>query len=86
MGCYKMTKKNFKTGFDSLLGEEKIKTKVSNNIQEIRATFIVKTDYLDKLKAISYWERKMIKDVINEALVNYINLYEKNKGSIPLPK
>lgn len=81
-----MTKKNFKTGFDSLLGEEKIQTKITNNIQEIRATFIVKAENLDKLKAISYWERKMIKNVLDEALTLYINLYEKDKGSIQIPK
>ena len=80
-----MTKKNFKTSFDSLLGEE-LKTKASNGIKEIRATFIVRAAYVDKLKAISYWERKMIKNVLDEALALYIDLYEKDKGSIQLPK
>ena len=80
-----MTKKNFKTSFDSLLGEEKIKTKVVN-IKELRATFIVKASHVDKLKAISYWERKMIKNVLDEALTHYIELYEKDNGTIKLPK
>ena len=81
-----MEKKNFKTSFDSLLGEEKIETKVTNKVKEIRGTFIVKASHIDKLKAISYWERKMIKNVLEEALTHYIDLYEKDKGPIQLPK
>ncbi len=80
-----MTKKSFKTSFDSLLGED-IKTKVRNDVKEIRATFIVRATYVDKLKAISYWERKMIKNVLDESLTLYIDLYEKDKGSIQLPQ
>ena len=55
-------------------------------MKERRATFIVKTSHIDKLKAISYWERKMIKNIIDEALKNYIDSYEQNKGPIQLPK
>ncbi len=80
-----MTKKNFKTAFDSLL-EEGNKGKTTNKVSEIRATFIVKSSHIEKLKAISYWERKMIKNIIDEALSNYITLYEKDKGSLHLRK
>jgi hypothetical protein len=38
----------------------------------IRATFILKKDYLEKLKSLSYWERKKIKEVIDEALGSYL--------------
>jgi hypothetical protein len=38
----------------------------------IRATFILRKDYLEKLKAIAYWERKKIKEVIDEALRLYL--------------
>ena len=38
----------------------------------IRATFILRKDYLEKLKAIAYWERKRIKEVIDEALRLYL--------------
>ena len=41
---------------------------------------------MDQLKAISYWERKLIKNVIDEALTNYVDLYEKNNGPVQLPK
>jgi len=37
-----------------------------------RATFILRTDYLEKLKASAYWERKKIKEVIDEALALYL--------------
>jgi hypothetical protein len=37
-----------------------------------RATFILRKDYLEKLKSLSYWERKKIKEVIDEALRLYL--------------
>jgi hypothetical protein len=49
---------------------------------ETRATFIINEDLLDKLKAVAYWDRMLIKDVINTALFTYIDNYEKKKGVI----
>jgi hypothetical protein len=37
-----------------------------------RATFILRKDYLEKLKSISYWQRRKIKEVIDEALRSYL--------------
>ena len=37
-----------------------------------RATFVLRKDYLSKLKAVSYWDRKKIKEVIDEALEAYL--------------
>ena len=37
-----------------------------------RATFILRKQHLDKLKALAYWERKTIKEVIDEALGAYL--------------
>lgn len=89
-----MAKKNFKSGFDSLLGE-------SNNTQPIpeknvdvpkkpalerRATFILSESHHEAMKAISYWERKMLKDILYEALENYISEYKRAKGDIKMPK
>jgi hypothetical protein len=37
-----------------------------------RATFVLRKDYLSKLKAVSYWDRKKIKEVIDEALGAYL--------------
>jgi hypothetical protein len=38
-----------------------------------RATFIVSEDNLKKLKAVAYWDRKPIKDVVSEALSTYLD-------------
>jgi hypothetical protein len=37
-----------------------------------RATFILRKNYLEKLKSLSYWQRRKIKDVIDEALESYL--------------
>jgi hypothetical protein len=37
-----------------------------------RATFVLRKDYLEKLKAVSYWDRKKMKEVIDEALGAYL--------------
>ena len=54
---------------------------------EVRATFIVNEEILEKLKAIAYWERELIKEVVNRALEDAILRYEKKSGEIkPIPK
>lgn len=47
----------------------------------IRATFIVKEDNLKKIKALAYWNRKDIKQVIDEAL----DIYLSGQSIKPLP-
>jgi|APCry1669189101_1035198.scaffolds.fasta_scaffold06221_2 hypothetical protein len=48
---------------------------------ETRATFIVKEHLLEAVKNIAYWDRTMIKDIVNTALQDYIDTYTaKNKG------
>ena len=37
-----------------------------------RATFVLRKEYLKKLKAVSYWERKKMKEIIDEALGSYL--------------
>ena len=55
--------------------------------KETRATFIVNEDLLEKLKAIAYWDRVLIKDVVNTALQEIVVKYEKKNGDIkPIPK
>jgi len=46
-----------------------------------RATFIMRDDHLDKLKALAYWDRKTIIDVITEMADSYL----KNKSPKPIP-
>lgn len=100
-----MSKKDFKGGLGSLLGdnndEKKPKrgrpktqfkeiTKSSQEgtkTEETRATFIVNEELLEKLKAIAYWERSLIKDEINKALEDRVAKYEKKNGEVqPIPK
>jgi hypothetical protein len=49
---------------------------------ETRATFIVQETALDKIKAIAYWDRCNIKDVINTAFDQYIKEYEQKNGAV----
>lgn len=98
-----MSKKNFTGGLSSLLGEQSEKKKVGRPITnlkeyskssqegtkegETRATFIVNEELLDKLKAVAYWDRLRIKDVINQALEDAITKYERKNGELkPIPK
>ena len=54
---------------------------------ETRATFIVNEELLEKLKAIAYWDRKLIKEVVDKALQDAIGKYEEKNGDInPIPK
>ncbi|WP_040614933.1 hypothetical protein [Rickettsia endosymbiont of Ixodes scapularis] len=79
-----MTKKNFKTGFDGLLTNSST-NKIKCDAQEtLRATFVVNAEQLEKLKAISYWQRKKIKDTVEDAFNFYISDYEKKNGLIKL--
>jgi hypothetical protein len=98
-----MSKKDFTGGLNSLLGEQPDSPKRGRPVtqtkeitkssqegtkdNETRATFIVNEDLLDKLKAIAYWDRVLIKDVVNTALQEIVVKYEKKNGDIkPIPK
>ena len=54
--------------------------------QEIRATFIVDPDLVRKVKYISLVEGILLKDVISEALNNYVDVWEEKNKKIRLPK
>ena len=98
-----MSKKDFTGGLSSLLGDQPEKPKRGRPVtqtkeitkssqegtkeKETRATFIVNEDLLEKLKAIAYWDRVLIKDVVNTALQEIVVKYEKKNGDIkPIPK
>jgi len=98
-----MTKRKVTRGLSSLLGEQIEKAKVGRpqtvfkeitkssqegtKENETRATFILNEDLLDKLKAIAYWDRLLIKEVVNTALQEAVSKYEKTNGEIkPIPK
>jgi hypothetical protein len=95
-----MSKKNFTGGLNSLLGDSPEKPKKGRPItqtkeitkssqegtkeNETRATFIVNEELLEKLKAVAYWERRMIKEVIASALEETVDKYEKKNGPVKL--
>lgn len=98
-----MSKKNFTGGLNSLLGDQPEKPKRGRPVtqtkeitkssqegtkeNETRATFIINEELLEKLKAIAYWDRCLIKDVVNTALQETVAKYEKKNGDIkPVPK
>lgn len=49
-----------------------------------RATFIIKQEINEKIKAVAYWDRLTVKEVLHEALSQY--LQDKNVRSIPKKK
>jgi len=82
-----MSKKDFSGGLSTVLGEDKAPevtkrettkrgitktSQIGTKPNETRATFIVNEDILEDLKALAWYERKTIKQVLNEALQGYI--------------
>lgn len=47
-----------------------------------RGTFIIQAKYLEKIRSTAYWDRKDIKEVLDEALEAYFS----NKSVKPVPK
>lgn len=47
-----------------------------------RATFIVRRDRLEKMKALAYWDRQSLKQVLDLALESYL----KGKTVKPIPR
>jgi len=83
--------KDFSKGMDSLVtGSESKKVpvkevKTTNKEKEVaerQVTFIIKESIHEKLKAVAYWDRKKIKEVVNQMLEDSIKKYEKSKGII----
>lgn len=93
--------KNFKGGFDGLLGggteksapkrgrpktNFKVVTKTSaagTKAGEIRATFIINETQLESIKALAYWERLSIKDVLAQAIEAHLS---SKKRELPKAK
>ena len=62
-------------------------SQIGTKEKETRATFIVNEDLLEKMKSLAYWDRVLIKDIINQALEEHITRYEKKNGEIKsIPK
>ena len=88
-----MSKKNFKSSFDDVLlgNNNQLSTNITKStstptFHETKATFVIKEDHLDKLRAVAFMERKMIKDILGDALSSFFENYAKENGKIILPK
>ncbi len=56
------------------------------NPHEGRATFVVDTRLIRKVKYISLVEARLLKDIISEALSSYISKWEEENEPIKLPR
>jgi hypothetical protein len=82
-----MAKKKFTNSFQDifsptethLLKEEFIKTPEDNNDKIQRTTLMLSRKTYKTIKAIAYWERKQIKDIIEEAIAGYLNSINANE-------
>ena len=96
-----MSKKSFRGGIDTILGEsnqDEVQVKSESLVKttrkpdapqpgEKRATFHISENTLEKVKAIAYWERLTIKEVVNDAFADYVAKYERKQGTIEsIPK
>lgn len=62
-------------------------SQIGTKEKETRATFIVNEDLLEKMKSLAYWDRVLIKDIVNTAFEEHIARYEKKNGEIKeMPK
>lgn len=81
-----MSKKNFQSGLDNLFqtenseNDKEIQTKNKSSL--IRATFIVDKQQIETIKALAYWERKNIKELVFEAFNLLLNNRDKDKMDI----
>jgi hypothetical protein len=81
-----MAKKGFQGGIDSILGEmtpnPTPRMELQKNETLIKTTVMIKMQHFNNLKAIAYWDRKTIKEILDESLSMYMEQYIKNNGDI----
>ena len=69
------------------VGRPRRKSSTSQNglpLGETRMTFLVSEEQQDKLKYIAYRERLSLKQIMGDAIQNYLNRYEEMYGEIDL--
>ena len=81
-----MSKKEFSSGIDSLFDNSSNNKKEtvqinqdSNNINIVRTTILLDYEIYNKIKALAFWERKTIKVIIEDSLINILSNYEEEK-------
>lgn len=87
-----MAKKNFKNGIDEIFGALTIdsnntSTTARSGVKDktkkaVRTTILAQKKHMDDIKSIAFWERKTITDVLNEAILIYIDKYKSENGEI----
>lgn len=65
---------------------EKKRGRPRNVTKEERATFIINPELLRKIKYISLVDGLMQKEILDEALKNYISEWENRNGTIRIPR
>lgn len=53
--------------------------KQGTKFNETRATFIINESILEKIKAIAYYRRASIKEILNNALKDYLDKISENE-------
>jgi len=82
-----MAKKQFTNSFQDifsptetqLLKEDVANAPENNNDKIQRTTLMLSRKTYKTIKAIAYWERKQIKDIIEEAIAGYLNSLDANE-------
>ena len=47
-----------------------------------RETFIINVDLMEKIKAITYWDRLLLKETVEAAFTHYVESWEKKNGPL----
>ena len=87
-----MSKKDFTSGLDSLLGSAGTKSNKGTSKHgtaqgETRATILITEASWEKVKDIAYWDRLQIKEVVAAAFDDFLSRYEQQHGKVkPRPK
>lgn len=64
-----------------------MKTKSNENQKFVRSTYYMREDIIEALRAIAYWERKTLKEVVHDMTLRYVQDYEAKNGKIkPVPE
>ena len=80
-----MTKKSFNTALTDIFSStenssrNETKKEVLDGEELTRTTLILTSKTYDKIKAIAYWERKLIKDIIEDGLSQIISRYSQEE-------
>ena len=70
-----MAKKNFSKGINAFFDSTEKAENGESLVDKIekRATFIINSDQLEKIKAIAFWERKTAKAILKQSLEEFFS-------------